>query len=70
MNVVHAGAEFKYREATCVSKSNMLGGFSRHMWLFEEGRMGGRQDFCNYRIPPPLPREPVTTRTAANRPGC
>ena len=29
-------AEFNRREATCVSKSNVFGGFSKHMWLFEE----------------------------------
>ena len=47
----------------------MLRGFSKHMWLFEEG-FWCHLDFCNYRIPPPLPREPVTAQAAANRPGC
>ena len=40
------------------------------MWLFEEDEEDAGQNFCNYRIPPPLPREPVTTQAAANRPGC
>ena len=31
--------EFMRREATCVSKSNVFGGFSKHMWLFVEGFM-------------------------------
>ena len=38
-------AEFKRREATCVSKSNMLRGFSKHMWLFEEGFMEEPPEF-------------------------
>ena len=35
------------REATCVSKSNKLRDFSKHMWLFEED---AGQIFCNYRV--------------------
>ena len=46
-------AEFNRREATSVSKSNMLDGFSKHMWLFEED---AGQIFCNYRLSPPPPR--------------
>ena len=37
--------EFMHREATCVSKSNMLRGFSKHMWLFEEGFMEEPSEF-------------------------
>ena len=37
--------EFMRREATCVSKSNMFGGFSKHMWLFEEGFMEEPPEF-------------------------
>ena len=46
----------------------MLGGFSKHMWLFDEGMGWG---FCNYTVPlHRLRPEPVTTQAAANRPGC
>lgn len=55
MRVLNFYTEFKRREATCVSKSNKLRGFSKHMWLFEEN---AGQNFCNYRIPPPTTPTP------------
>ena len=64
------GAPSLIAEKPHVSKSNILCGFSKHMWLFKEGCMQEPPGFCNYRISPPLPRDPVTTQAAANRPGC